>query len=488
MKREDNQRIRLVEQFVEAKRDDFIDLADRIWDLAETRWEEFRSVEAQIELLEREGFRITRNLGGLPTAFVAEAGNKGPVAGFLGEYDALSNMSQQAAAVEACPVCAGGNGHGCGHHLLGVGAMLAAVATRDYLLSQDLPGIIRYFGCPAEEGGAGKTYMAREGVFDDIDFALTWHPGPFSGIFKYKSLAVMQAFFRFTGVASHAAASPHLGRSALDAVELMNVGVNFLREHMPAEARVHYAIIDAGGLAANVVQARAEVLYVVRAPNIEQAWALFERVRRIGAGAALMTETTVEVEVDRACSDVLRNETIEALIMDNLERFGPPPFDQSDRDFVTRLAGNISAGDLQECLDAYRGPAGAHGLADTPLPLNEEPGSLTGSSDVGDVSWVVPTTQYLGACYAVGTNMHTWQLVSQGKLPAAHKGMLHAAKVLAATALDLLTEPSHIDAAQAEHACLTGGRPYVCPIPESVLAPPLRKRTEKKRTKKGTLT
>ncbi|MBK5123790.1 amidohydrolase [Burkholderia sp. R-69980] len=479
MKREDNQRIGLIEQFVEAKRDDFIGLADRIWDLAETRWEEFRSVEAQIEMLEREGFRITRNLGGLPTAFVAQAGNEGPIAGFLGEYDALSNLSQQAAAVEACPVCAGGSGHGCGHHLLGVGAMLAAVATRDYLVSQDLRGIVRYFGCPAEEGGAGKTYMAREGVFDEIDFALTWHPGPFSGIFKYKSLAVIQAFFRFSGVASHAAASPHLGRSALDAVELMNVGVNFLREHMPAEARVHYAITDAGGLAANVVQALAEVLYVVRAPNIEQARALFERVRRIGAGAALMTETTVEVEVDRACSDVLRNEAIEALVMANLERFGPPPFDQSDRDFVTRLAGNISSGDLQECLAAYRGPADAHGLADMPLPLNDEPGSLTGSSDVGDVSWVVPTTQYLGACYAVGTNMHTWQLVSQGKLPAAHKGMLHAAKVLAATAVDLLTEPSRIGAAQAEHARLTGGRPYVCPIPESVLAPPLRKRTEK---------
>ena len=214
MKREDSQRLALIEQLVEAKRDTYIELADRIWDLAETRWEEFRSVEAQIELLEREGFRITRNLGGLPTAFVAEAGNEGPVAGFLGEYDALSNMSQQAAAVEACPVCAGGNGHGCGHHLLGVGAMLAAVATRDYLLSQDLPGIIRYFGCPAEEGGAGKTYMAREGVFDDIDFALTWHPGPFSGIFKYKSLAVMQAFFRFTGVASRTQRLPPISDAA----------------------------------------------------------------------------------------------------------------------------------------------------------------------------------------------------------------------------------------------------------------------------------
>ncbi|MGV2290443.1 amidohydrolase [Trinickia sp. YCB016] len=480
MKRENIQQISLIDQRVEAKRDEYIRLSDRIWDLAETRWEEFLSVDAQIEVLEREGFRITRNLGGLPTAFVAQAGDEGPVAGFLGEYDALSNMSQQAAATQACPVCAGGSGHGCGHHLLGVGAMLAAVATRDYLASQGLPGIVRYYGCPAEEGGAGKTYMAREGVFDDVDFALTWHPGPFSGIFKYKSLAVIQAYFRFSGIASHAAASPHLGRSALDAVELMNVGVNFLREHMPAEARVHYAITDAGGTAANVVQAAAEVLYVIRAPDIEQARDLFERVRRIGDGAALMTETTVDVEVDRACSEVLRNATIEALMMANLERLGPPPFDGPDRAFAARLAESISPSDLHECLDAYRGPADTIGLADIPLPLADEQGSLTGSSDVGDVSQIVPTTQYLGACYAVGTNMHTWQLVSQGKLPAAHKGMLHAAKVLAATAVDLLTEPSLIDAAKAEHARRKGGRPYTCPIPDAVLAPPLRNRASKR--------
>ena len=474
MKHENIQRFSLIDTLVEARRDAYIRLSDRIWDLSDTRWKEFHSVEAQIELLEREGFRVTRNLAGLPTAFVAQAGDEGAVAGFLGEYDALPNMSQHAAAMEASAVRMGGSGHGSGHHLLGVGAMLAAVAAREYLVSQGLPGIVRYYGCPAGEGGAGKTYMARDGVFNGLDFSLTWHPGPFSGIFRYRSLAVIQAYFRFSGIASHAAASPHLGRSALDAVELMNVGVNFLREHMPAEARVHYAITDAGGTAANVVQAAAEVSYVVLAPDIGQAHDLFERVRRTGAGAALMTETTVEVEMDRACSEFLRNETIDALMMNNLERLGPPPFDSSDRAFAAQMTENISASDLSACIDAYRGPADARGLADTPLPLAGEPGSLTVSSDVGDVSWIVPTTQYLGACYAVGTNMQTWQLVSQGKLPAAHKGMLHAAKVLAATAVDLLTEPSLIRAAQAEHARRTGGCAYVCPIPDSVIAPPLR--------------
>ncbi|WP_220377367.1 amidohydrolase [Paraburkholderia sp. BL27I4N3] len=463
-----------IEQLVDAKKERIIKLSDRIWDLAETRWQEFGSVEAQIDVLEREGFRITRHLAGLPTAFVAEAGESGPIAAFLGEYDALSGMSQQGGAVEPCQTCAGGSGHGCGHHLLGAGAMLAAIATRDFNVSRGLAGVVRYYGCPAEEGGAGKTYMARAGVFDDVDFALTWHPGPFSGIFKYRSLAVIQAFFRFSGVASHAAASPHLGRSALDAVELMNVGVNFLREHMPVDARVHYAITNAGGKAANVVQANAEVLYVVRSPDIAAARDLFERVGQIANGAALMTETSVSMEIDRACSDVVRNGVIEQLMMDNLAALGCPPFDDIDHAFAEELAQNISAQDLRECIDSYGGPQNAHGLWTTPLPFAAAAGSLTGSSDVGDVSWITPTSQYLGACYAVGTNMHTWQLVTQGKLPAAHKGMVHAAKVMAATAADLLSDPHLIAQAQADLRQRTEDRPYVSPIPSHVLAPPLR--------------
>ncbi|MFJ1258289.1 amidohydrolase [Cupriavidus sp. CuC1] len=463
-----------IEELVEAKQASFIAISDRIWDLAETRWQEFQSVEAQIEAFEREGFRVTRNVAGLPTAFVAEAGECGPIAGFLGEYDALSNMSQEPGAIEPLHICAGGSGHGCGHHLLGAGAMLAAVAARDFNVAHGRTGIVRYYGCPAEEGGAGKSYMARAGVFNDLDFALTWHPGPFSGIFKYKSLAVIQAFFRFSGTAAHAAASPHLGRSALDAVELMSVGVNFLREHMPQEARVHYAITDAGGKAPNVVQEKAEVLYVVRSPEIVGARELFERVRQIAAAAALMTETSVTMEFDRACSDVVRNGVIETLMMDNLESLGSPPFDDADHAFAAQLQTSISADDLRECIESYRGPVDARGLCLTPIALSDEPGTLTGSSDVGDVSWIVPTTQYLGACYAVGTNMHTWQLVAQGKLPTAHKGMAHAAKVMAATALDLFGNPELIASAKEELRRRTGGREYVSPIPPEVLAPPLR--------------
>ncbi|MFB9121853.1 amidohydrolase [Paraburkholderia dipogonis] len=463
-----------VAALVDAKKDGLVRLSDEIWGLAETRWQEFQSVEAQIAVLEREGFRVTRKVGGIPTAFSAQWGDGGSVIGFLGEYDALSEMSQVAGAVEPMPACDGASGHGCGHHLLGAGAMLAAIATRDYLARHQLPGIVRYYGCPAEEGGAGKTYMARANAFDDVDAALTWHPGPYSGVFKYKSLAVIQMAFRFTGIASHAAASPHLGRSALDAVELMNVGVNFMREHMPSDARVHYAITDAGGYAPNVVQANAEVLYVARSPNLDDARQLAARVEQIGRAAALMTDTQVSVEFDRACSNVLRNSVIERLMADALTMLGAPPFDEIDQAFASEMTLRTTEADVRECIESYRGDPNERGLSMRALALHDEPGTLTGSSDVGDVSWIVPTAQHLGACYAIGTNMHTWQLVAQGKLPAAHKGMVHAAKVMAVTAVELCLNPAHLDAARAELAVHTGARPYVSPIPPDVLAPPVR--------------
>ena len=473
-----NERVAEVAGLVDAKKDSLILLSDEIWGLAETRWQEFQSVEAQIAVLEREGFRVTRNVCGIPTAFSAQWGDSGPVIGFLGEYDALAEMSQMAGALEPVPACEGergtGSGHGCGHHLLGAGAILAAIAARDYLAHHNIAGTVRYYGCPAEEGGAGKTWMAREKVFDDLDAALTWHPGPYSGVFKYKSLAVIQMAFRFSGIATHAAASPHLGRSALDAVELMNVGVNFMREHMPSDARVHYAITDAGGYAPNVVQANAEVLYVVRSPQLDDALQLAARVEQIARAATLMTDTQVSIEFDRACSSVLRNGVIERLMMTTLQTLGPPPFDVIDQAFAGELTQRMTAEDLRECIESYRGDPHERGLSMRALPLEDEPGTLTGSSDVGDVSWIVPTTQYLGACYAIGTNMHTWQLVAQGKLPAAHKGMVHAAKVMADTAVQLCIDPAHIGAAKAELAAHTGGCPYVSPVPPDMQAPPVR--------------
>src|SRR5579875_1015508 len=242
---------------VEAKQEPFIALSDRIWGMPELNFEEFRSAAEHVAMLEAEGFRVTKGLAGIPTAIMGEAGEGGPVIAILGEFDALPGLSQEAGVAEHRPVEPGGAGHGCGHNLLGAGAMLAAAAVKDWLAARGMPGRVRYYGCPAEEGGAAKTFMVRDGAFDDVDIAISWHPAPFAGVNEAYSLAILQVDYRFVGRTAHAAVDPELGRSALDAAELMNLGVNYLREHMPSSARIHYAYLDAGGIAPNVVQATA---------------------------------------------------------------------------------------------------------------------------------------------------------------------------------------------------------------------------------------
>ncbi|WP_426957924.1 M20 family metallopeptidase [Muricoccus radiodurans] len=461
---------------VEAKAPVYTELSDRIWGMPELRFAEHRSVEAQIAQLEAEGFTVTRDVAGIPTAFVAESGDGGPVIGFLGEFDALAGLSQEAGVAEPRAEVPGGSGHGCGHNLLGAGAMLAAVTARDALRTQGLPGTVRYYGCPGEEGGSGKTFMAREGVFDGLDAAVTWHPGPLNGVMSVKSLANFQVYFRFRGKASHAAGSPHLGRSALDAVELMNVGVNYLREHVPQDSRVHYAITDSGGVSPNVVQARAEVLYLIRAPRVEQAKALFDRVVECARGAAIMTGTTMTMEVDKACSETLPNTTLEMALHGNLLNIGAPAYDAADRDFAAAIKGTLSEEDVSSSLASFGAEAALGGAAlhDGVLPFDGTSIIQHGSTDVGDVSQIVPTVQAWGGCWAVGTPFHTWQAVAQGKSGQAHKGMVQAAKAMAATALDAFRDPELLARAKAELTERRGGRAYECPIPAEVVAPPLR--------------
>ncbi|TPG58514.1 amidohydrolase [Roseomonas nepalensis] len=463
---------------VEAKAPAYAALSDLIWGMPELRFAEHRSVEAQIAQLEAEGFRVTRNVAGIPTAFVAEAGEGGPVIGFLGEFDALAGLSQEAGVAEKRPLEAGGNGHGCGHNLLGAGAMLAAVSARDALREAGMPGRVRYYGCPGEEGGSGKTFMAREGAFDDLDAAVTWHPGAFNAVMSVRNLANYQVYFRFKGKAAHAAGSPHLGRSALDAVELMNVGVNYLREHMPQEARVHYAITNSGGVSPNVVQAEAEVLYLVRAPRVAEARALLERVKDCAKGAAIMTGTSWSFEIDKACSELLQNRTLETALHGNFQALGAPAYDEADRRFAGEIRASLSAEDIASEVASFGAdPALAEaGLHDGVLPFDGTPLVQAGSTDVGDVSQIVPTVQAWGACWAVGTPFHTWQAVAQGRSAHAHKGMAQAAKVMAATALDGFRDPELLARAKAELAQRRGGAAYACPIPPEVAAPPLRKR------------
>ena len=471
-----------IDRFFVAERERFASLADRIWNLAELRFQETESAALHVGLLRQAGFRVTENIAGIPTAFVAEAGHGGPIIGILGEYDALSGLSQDSGATICRPSLetGNGNGHGCGHHLLGTAAHFAALAVKTYLETEGLPGTVRFYGCPAEEGGSGKTFMARDGAFDDLDAALSWHPDVFTGLFSRSSLANIQAYFRFKGKASHAAASPHLGRSALDAVELMNVGCNYLREHMPPDARVHYAITNSGGISPNVVQANAEVLYLVRAARNPDAAALYERVCNVARGAALMTGCEVEIVFDKACSNLVQNTVLNRVMQANIERLGAPAFSSADNDTAHGYRPSITDDDIdaagKHLGQALRNPAPLFAGVAPYDPARQE--VLYGSTDVGDVSWITPTAQCLTACYAFGTPFHSWQMVSQGKLSAAHRGMEQAAKIIAATAIDLVLNPAVLKEAQVELIAYRGGSGYVCPIPDEVDLPFRRKSTK----------
>jgi aminobenzoyl-glutamate utilization protein B len=444
-------------------------LSDRIWETPELGYQEHRAAAEHAAELAAHGFRVTTGLAGIPTAVMGEAGDEGPVIAILGEFDALPGLSQEAGVAEQRPRPGEAAGHACGHNLLGSAAMLAATAVKDWLAAHGVKGRVRYYGCPAEENGAAKLFLVRDGAFDDVDIALSWHPAPFCAVNNAVSLAIIGIDYSFTGRASHAAAAPHLGRSALDAVELMNVGVNYMREHMPSDARVHYAILDAGGVAPNVVQAKAKVRYYIRARDLVEMNALSARVAKIAEGAALMTETQVSIRPVTAMSSLLGNTPLEQAMQDSLTRLGPPEWDAEDRAFARAIQGTLREGDIAAAYRRFGLPV----RQDEPLcteivPLGWRGQGGVGSTDVGDVSWAVPTAQIRGATYAIGTPGHSWQLTAQGKSPMAHKGMVHAAKVIAATAVAALEDPALIARAKDDHAARTAENPYVCPLPPDV--------------------
>ncbi len=463
---------------IESMKPHFTTLSDSIWDFAELKFEERQSAGVLANALEENGFVVRRGVAGMDTAFIGEFGHGKPVIAFLGEFDALAGMSQMAGVAEAKPLQPDASGHGCGHNLLGVGSLMAAIALARHMKANNLPGTVRYYGCPGEEGGSGKTFMVRAGLFDDVDAALTWHPAPFNGVRSTNNLAVLEYFYRFKGVASHASNAAHLGRSALDAVELMNVGVNFLREHMPQDCRVHYAITDAGGKAANVVQAKAEVLYLIRAPEMRQALDLAARVDKVARGAAMMTETEVEIVFDTASTNLLPNITLETAMHENMVALGPIAFDEADQAFAKVIQDTFTEEAIKSSIRLYqiKGDVFSNGKIDGSTPLHlglrdfeGQSHFRAGSTDVGDVSWVTPTAQCWTPAWAIGTNPHTWQVVAQGKSPAAHKAMAHAAKTLASTGLSLMTSPELLESVKKEWLEKTEGSDYVCPIPAEVM-------------------
>lgn len=465
---------RTLAQVVEDIAADFEALSDRVWAVPETCYTETKSCAEHAEELARQGFRVETGVADIPTSVVGEAGEGGPVIAFLGEFDALPGLSQEAGVDEHRPVENGGAGHGCGHNLLGSAAMLAATAVKTWLEENGVPGRVRYYGCPAEEGGGAKAFMVRAGLFDDVDAAFTWHPESFTEVLSPNSLANMRCDFLFKGTSAHAAIAPHLGRSALDAVELMNVGANYMREHMPLDCRIHYAYLDAGGIAPNVVQGTAAVRYSIRSPNVQGMNELYERLSDIARGASMMTGTEVTIRPISAVSNLMPNTPLEDMMWQELVDEGPVPFDEDDRAFARKMQATFPK---ESVAFSYRRfgmkPDYDKAAADFIVPRENKRLPMPGSTDVADVSWVVPLVQLQVATCAIGTPFHSWQLVAQGKSSLAKKGMVHAGKVMARGAKRLFEDSELIAAAKADLADRTEETPYVTPLPEGTM-PPIR--------------
>ena len=463
---------------VQDRKQAYTAMSDRIWGFAEPRFQEYESSRLQQEYLKARGFSIRADLAGEETAFIAEYGSGKPVLAFLGEFDALSSLEQEADSTERRPVPGKTNGHGCGHHLLGTAAVAAADALKTYMESHGLLGTIRYYGCPAEENAGGKAYLVRDGFFNDCDAAITWHPSTTNKtMMADKYLSNFRVFFTFHGISSHAAGAPELGRSALDAVEIMDIGVNYMREHMIDEARVHGAITNPGGIAPNVIPSEAQILYAIRAPKVTQVKKLYERMCDIARGAALITGTTVDIKQVAAYSNVIENDTLEDIMYENMRHFVPIGYTEEELAYARRFQEVITELDKEGLKDLIsilsgRDKEKKRQMEESPMLdfVLERHVSFGGggSTDVGDVSWVVPTGKMDINCYAAGTALHSWQAVAQGKAPAAHKGMLTAAKIMACTGAELLEKPELLERIKEDWLEKLDGETYPEPLPKDV--------------------
>lgn len=466
-------------QVIDQKAQLICDVSDKIWEYAELSLMEFQSAALYCQVLKEQGFTVESPVAGIETAFKASYGSGKPVIGLLAEFDALSGLSQEAGSTSRKELVRGGSGHGCGHNLLGAGSLAAALAVKAYL-EEGHPGTVIFYGCPGEEGGAAKAFMARDRIFEELDAALTWHPGSVNQVTSGTCNSCIQTEYKFTGVAAHAAGNPHLGRSALDAVELMNIGVQFLREHMPESARIHYAITDAGGNSPNVVQPHAQVLYMVRAVEVKDALALQARVDKIAQAAAMMTETTLKQRFIDGCSNTVPNKVLEQLLWQNFDAVGVPSHSADEKAFAQALVDGYelpshelpgAACDENEEIArwvAQQSKNATEPLNDFLVPYLFSTKARAGSTDVGDVSWLVPTAQINVVTAPSNVPGHSWQNVSCGKTSLGHKGLLCAGKVLAATAMDLFQQPETLAAAKAEFQERAAGG-YFCPVPADAI-------------------
>ena len=444
--------------WVEENKAELIKISDTLWSYAETAMLEYKSSRFLISELEKAGFKVERNVAGMPTAFIATYGKGKPIIGILAEYDALPGLSQKAVPYKD-PIKPGAPGHGCGHNLFGAASVGAAMAVKYVMEKEKLPGTIRLYGCPAEETLVGKVWMARDGYFNDLDCALVWHPGTKNQV-SYGSSSAMNSFtVTFYGKSSHAAGAPWEGRSALDAVEIMDVAANFLREHVKPTVRIHYAIIETGKVP-NVVPDKATVWYYVRDVDRKGVEEVYNRLLKIAKAASLATETTYEVHLLSGVYNYLGLKTGAEIKYENLKLVGPPKFTPEDQKFAKRIQ--------KECGKTEKG------LSDKIEPFKPpEPSWGGGSTDVADVSWITPTITMNTACAPLNIPWHSWAVVASAGSDIGHRGMIVAAKTLAATAIDFLMKPELLKKVRKEWKEKTKGLTYKCAVPKDVPPPVL---------------
>ncbi|HEY6392097.1 MAG TPA: amidohydrolase [Bryobacteraceae bacterium] len=432
------------------------EVSRKIWEFAEVGYKEYKSADLLKSELRQAGFAVEENVAGIPTAFTASWGQGKPVIAVLGEYDALPGLSQDTTP-DRKPIAEGAPGHGCGHNLLGTASLFAVVALKDWLASKKIPGTIRFYGTPAEEGGGGKLYMARAGVFKDVDAVLSWHPGDSNFASKQSSLAITSAKFRFYGKPAHAAAAPDVGRSALDGVMLMGNAVEFLREHVPESTRIHY-VISNGGSAPNVVPEFAELFLYARHPSMPILDGIWNRIVKCAQAGALASETRMEMELIDSSYNVLPNDALAALVDRNLHQVGGVTYTKEEQAF---------AENLRKSLPPDRGsPLGSQEQIHPPAE-----GYFSASSDVGDVSWIVPTAALGTATFVPGVPAHSWQSTACAGMSIGRKGMVVAAKTMALTGIDLFTSPEQLRAARASFEQRRAGYEYKSRIPADHKAP-----------------
>lgn len=419
---------------IDARASTYNDVAMKIWSFAEVGYQETRSSALLQEQLKGAGFSVAAGVAEMPTAFVASWGSGKPVIGIVGEFDALPGLSQ-AATPERKALVENGPGHGCGHHLFGTASTAAAIAVKEWMTANKRAGTVKFFGTPAEEGGSGKVYMIRAGLLDDVDAVVSWHAGDRNAVSASSTLANVTAKVRFRGVSAHASSAPHRGRSALDGVEAMNTMVNLMREHVPSDARIHYVITN-GGQAPNVVPDFSEVYYYARHNDMRILDNIWERITNAARGAALGTDTKMEIDVTGSVWNVLPNQYLAKVMHAHLETVGGFEYTPAERAFAETirktLDGTLPAIDTSNQIMPPQGGVG------------------TASTDMGDVSWRVPTVQMTAATWVPGTPAHSWQAVAAGGMSIGTKGMLVAAKTMALTVIDLMSTPEHVERARAE--------------------------------------